>query len=172
MARKIPRQKKRSKIAAQSARRAKEQPSHEEVAAADTHTSVGLQQSVPVVGVGPSAGGLDAFTALLTHLPSDPGMAFVLIQHLDPNQPGQLTGLLSKTTSMPVLEVSADTPVEINHVYVIAPGVDLSISDGRLRAEARGSGRKLPIDSFLKSLAREKTSNSVGIVLSGTASDG
>src|SRR5437762_3024430 len=78
--------------------------------------------SFPVVGVGASAGGLEAFTAFLTNLPPAPGMAFVLIQHLDPNQPSQLTDLLSRSARMPVVEVKTDVRVEVNRVYVIAPG--------------------------------------------------
>jgi two-component system, chemotaxis family, CheB/CheR fusion protein len=130
------------------------------------------KQLFPIVGIGASAGGLEAFTAFLKHLPSNPGMAFVLIQHLDPNQPSQLAALLSKTTSMPVLEVKEDTPLEANHVYVMAPGVCLRITDEHLRIEPRGTTRNLPIDFFLKSLATVKGSTAVGIVLSGTASDG
>jgi two-component system, chemotaxis family, CheB/CheR fusion protein len=99
-------------------------------------------------------------------------MAFVLIQHLDPKQHSQLTDLLSRATTMPVVEVAADIPVEPNHVYVMAPGVCLSMSDGHIRVEARGGGRNLPIDYFLRSLASDNTSKAIGIILSGTASDG
>jgi two-component system CheB/CheR fusion protein len=137
-----------------------------------TESPTSLKKSFPIVGIGASAGGLEAFTAFLKHLPSNPGMAFVLIQHLDPNQPSQLTDLLSKATSMPVAEVKADTSVAVNHVYVMPPGVCLSITDEHLRIEPRGPGRNLPIDFFLRSLATVKSSNAVGIVLSGTASDG
>jgi two-component system, chemotaxis family, CheB/CheR fusion protein len=126
----------------------------------------------PVVGVGASAGGLEAFTAFLKHLPTDSGMAFVLIQHLDPKQPSELADLLSKATKMPVLEVSASTPLEPDHVYVMAPGVNLSMSDGQLRTEARSIGWNLPIDHFLRSLAQTRSSKAIGVVLSGTASDG
>ena len=126
----------------------------------------------PIVGVGASAGGLEAFTAFLKHLPSDSGMVFVLIQHLDPHQHSQLTELLSKATKMPVVEVSADTPIEPNHVYVIAPAVCLSMEDGHLRVERRAGGPNLSIDYFLRSLAQDKSSKAIGIVLSGTASDG
>ncbi|SPF56194.1 Methylase of chemotaxis methyl-accepting protein [Candidatus Sulfopaludibacter sp. SbA4] len=130
------------------------------------------RQSFPIVGVGASAGGLEAFTAFLKNLPPDSGMGFVLIQHLDPKQHSELTELLAKASPMPVLEVTADTTVKANRVYVISPGVSLSIGDGRLRAEPRESGRNLPIDRFLRSLAGDKRSNAIGIVLSGTASDG
>src|SRR5437588_5864704 len=126
----------------------------------------------PVVGIGASAGGLEALTALLKHLPSDSGMAFVLIQHLDPKHPSHLTELLSKATRMPVLEVTADTPPHPNHIYVISPGISLSLSDGCLRADAREPGRNLPVDHFLRSLAADQGSKAIGIVLSGTASDG
>src|SRR2546427_5230323 len=102
--------------------------------------SVARKQSFPIVGVGASAGGLEAFTAFLQHLPADSGMAFVLIQHLDPKQHSQLTELLAKASPMPVLEVTADTTVKANYVYVISPGVCLSLSDGRLQAEPRGPG--------------------------------
>ncbi|MGJ5818840.1 chemotaxis protein CheB [Paludibaculum fermentans] len=129
-------------------------------------------QLLPVVGIGASAGGSEAFTALLKHLPPDSGMAFVLIQHLDPNQHSQLSELLSKACRMPVQEVVADTAVSPDHVYVISPGVCLSLSNDHLRVEQREPGLNLPIDHFLLSLAREKSSNAIGIVLSGTASDG
>src|SRR5579872_5456720 len=128
MAKKIPTSTKRSATPAKPASRPKEHPSPEGAAATGILPSVGPKPSFPIAGVGASAGGLEAFSAFLTHLPADPGMAFVLIQHLDPNQPSQLTDLLSKKTRMPVLEVNTDTPVEINHVYVIAPGVSLSLS--------------------------------------------
>ena len=88
------------------------------------------EQLFPIVGVGASAGGLEAFTVFLKHLPSDSGMAFVLIQHLDPKHKSNLTELLSKATKMPILEVGVDTPIEPNHVYVMAPGVCLRMSDG------------------------------------------
>src|SRR5579872_1464558 len=77
--------------------------------------------SPAVVGVGASAGGLEAFTEFLSHLPNNTGMAFVLIQHLDPKHLSHLTELLSKVTKMPVSEVKAETRAEANHVYVISP---------------------------------------------------
>ncbi|HLK21682.1 MAG TPA: chemotaxis protein CheB, partial [Bryobacteraceae bacterium] len=105
-------------------------------------------------------------------MPSNPGMAFVVIQHLDPNQPSQLAELLAKTTRMPVQEVRTDTPLAVNHVYVMPPGVCLATTGEHLQIEPRGPGPNLPIDFFLKSLAAAKSSNAIGIVLSGTASDG
>jgi two-component system CheB/CheR fusion protein len=126
-----------------------------------------------IVGVGASAGGLEAFTELLRHLPDDTGMAFVLIQHLDPKHESHLTELLSKTSKMPVSEVKGETRIEANHVYVIAPRHNLGISDGVLLTPTRPtSGCNMPIDSFLRDLAADRGSKSIGVVLSGTASDG
>jgi two-component system, chemotaxis family, CheB/CheR fusion protein len=128
----------------------------------------------PIVGVGASAGGLEAFTQLLKALPSRTGMAYVLVQHLDPTHESVLTELLTKTTEMTVRQVTDATPVEPNHVYVIPPNVDMIISQGILRLTARteARGHHMPIDRFLRSLAEELGSNAIGVVLSGTASDG
>jgi two-component system CheB/CheR fusion protein len=126
-----------------------------------------------IVGVGASAGGLEAFTELLSHLPGDTGMAFVLIQHLDPSHESHLTELLSRASKMPVAEVKDETRVEANHVYVIPPRCNLGISDGVLHTPARpGTGRNMPIDSFFRGLAADRGSQALGVILSGTASDG
>src|SRR5271155_428856 len=111
--------------------------------------------SFPVVAVGASAGGLAAFTALLKALPSKSGMAFVLIQHLEPKHESALTALLSKSTSMPVVEVSNGIPVEPNHVYVIPPNKNMTIREGTLRLapRAEASGLQRPIDDFSIALA-------------------
>src|SRR2546427_7391250 len=128
----------------------------------------------PIVGVGASAGGLEAFTQLLTALGPGTGMAYVLVQHLDPSHESALTELLAKTTEMPVREVTDATLVEPNHVYVIPPNVDMIISQGILRLTPRTEtrGHHMPIDRFLRSLAEDKGSNAIGVILSGTASDG
>jgi len=126
-----------------------------------------------VVGIGASAGGLEAFTELISHLPNDTGMAFVLIQHLDPKHESHLSELLSKESKMPVSEVKAETRAEANHVYVIPPRCNLGISDGVLLTPPRpDSGRNMPIDSFLRALAADRGSKALGVILSGTASDG
>ncbi len=126
-----------------------------------------------IVGVGASAGGLEAFTELLSHLPADTGLAFVMIQHLDPSHESHLTELLSKASEMPVAEVTGETRAEANHVYVIPPRCNLGISDGILQTPARPeSGRNMPIDFFLRALAADRGSKAFGVVLSGTASDG
>ena len=89
--------------------------------------------SFPIVGVGASAGGLEAFTQLLKALPSRTGMAYVLVQHLDPTHESALTELLARATEMPVRQVTDAMPVEPNRVYVIPPNVDMVISQGILR---------------------------------------
>ncbi|MEO8051230.1 MAG: chemotaxis protein CheB, partial [Acidobacteriota bacterium] len=144
-----------------------------EASDADPHPQ--LAKAFPIVGVGASAGGLEAFTQLLEHLPSTTGMAFVLIQHLDPTHSSQLPEILSRKSAMPVSEVHGDTKVQPNHVYVIPASNNLRIEHGVLRPVARpiGAGvRNMPIDDFLESLAKERGNQSFGIILSGTASDG
>jgi two-component system CheB/CheR fusion protein len=126
-----------------------------------------------IVGIGASAGGLEAFTELLSHLPDDTGMAFVLIQHLDPKHESHLSELLSKESKMPVSEVKGETRAEANHVYVIPPEFNLAISGGVLQTLPRAdSGRNMPIDSFLQALAADCGSHAVGVILSGNATDG
>src|SRR5262245_7597694 len=131
-------------------------------------------QSFSVVGIGASAGGLEAFKQLLAHLPNDTGMAFVFVQHLDPTRESILAELLSKATDMPVKEVKHGMRVEPNCVYVIPPNTNMAIAKGALRLapreEARGQHR--PIDYFMRSLAGEKRNRAIGVILSGTASDG
>ncbi|MDQ1300776.1 MAG: hypothetical protein QG637_696, partial [Chloroflexota bacterium] len=131
--------------------------------------------SFSIVGIGASAGGLDAFTQLLKHLPVDTGMGFVLVQHLDPVHESVLTQLLSRATAMPVREVTDALRVEPNHVYVIPPNVRMEISRGVLRLRPRdetGRGAHHSIDLFFESLARDRRAQAIGVVLSGTASDG
>ena len=129
--------------------------------------------SFPVVGVGASAGGLEAFTQLLHALPSDTGMAFVLVQHLAPTHSSALAEILSRATDMPVLEVRDEPTVEPNHVYVIPPDRAIIIVGGVLQLLPReGSGAHHPIDQFFRALATEQRHQAIGVVLSGTATDG
>ncbi len=132
------------------------------------------EQTFPVVGVGASAGGLDAFTKLLKNLPADTGMAFVLVQHLDPKHLSLLPELLGRASPMPVTEISDGTRIVPNHVYVMPPNYSLALLHGVLHLMPRpdGSGKHLPIDDFLRSLAEDRQSNAIGVILSGTASDG
>jgi two-component system CheB/CheR fusion protein len=128
----------------------------------------------PIVGTGASAGGLEAFTQLLRALPNDTGMAFVFVQHLDPTHETVLTDLLSKATRMPTSQVEDGTLVRPDHVYVIPPNHSLTISGGILRLGSRDKthGRHLPIDTFLASLADDQGPRAIGVILSGTGSDG
>src|SRR6266852_9997012 len=109
--------------------------------------------SFPIVGIGASAGGLEAFTRLLKQLPADTGMGFVLVQHLDPVHESALTKLLSKATSMPVSEVTNNTRVEPNRIYVIPPNTSLVIAKSVLKLIPREiGGQHRPIDYFYQSL--------------------
>lgn len=126
----------------------------------------------PVVAIGASAGGLAAFTLLLKALPAKSGMAFVLIQHLEPKHESALAGLLSKASRMPVVEVSNGIAVQPDHVYVIPPNKGMKIHKGALHLEPRPSGLLRPIDDFCAALAEEQGSAAIGVVLSGTGSDG
>ena len=132
------------------------------------------EKPYPIVGVGASAGGFEAFRELLKSLPSDTGLALVLVQHLDPGHESLLAKLLSKATTMPVAEVEEGMTVESNHVYVIPPNKTMGISKGRLHLIARGepAAKHLPIDYFLGSLAEDRGNRAIGVILSGTASDG
>lgn len=128
----------------------------------------------PVVGIGASAGGLEAFTRLLEHLPATTGMAYVFVQHLDPTHPSLLPGLLARVTTMPVREVVDGMSVEANQVYVLPPNANLTLAQGifTLGPLLSLSGQRLSIDHFFRSLARECRSQAIGVLLSGTASDG
>jgi chemotaxis methyl-accepting protein methylase/signal transduction histidine kinase/chemotaxis response regulator CheB len=133
------------------------------------------EANFPVVGVGASAGGLQAFSQLLEFLPPDTGMAFVLIQHLDPTHKSFLCQALAKATRMPVSQVRHRERALPNHVYVIPPDADVSIRAGLLVLAPRTAhtpSPHLPIDAFFVSLATERGSRAIGVVLSGTASDG
>jgi two-component system CheB/CheR fusion protein len=128
----------------------------------------------PIVGIGASAGGLEACTHLLQHVPFDIGMGFVLVQHLDPAHPSALTLLLARATQMPVHEASNNVLVQPNHLYVIPPNAIMAIARGHLKLQPRleTSGAHRSIDFFFESLARDQRERAIGVILSGTASDG
>jgi two-component system CheB/CheR fusion protein len=128
----------------------------------------------PIVGIGASAGGLVALEQFLSHGPLNSGMAYVIVQHLDPHREGMLVELLQRHTPMPVAEAQDQLLVQPNHVYVIPPGRDLSMLDGMLHLQEplEPRGLRLPIDFFFKSLAEDRQQNSMGVVLSGMGSDG
>jgi two-component system CheB/CheR fusion protein len=130
---------------------------------------------IPIAGIGASAGGLEAFAELLRHLEVKTGMAFVLLQHLDPTHESLLSEILARATSMPVAEVHDGDVVEPDHVYVMPPNARITVSSNTLRLAprgARGGEGDFPIDEFFVSLAHERKEGAIGIVLSGTGSDG
>ncbi|HSM82931.1 MAG TPA: chemotaxis protein CheB [Nodosilinea sp.] len=128
----------------------------------------------PVVAIGASAGGLEAFTQLLGHLPVDTGMAFVLVQHLDPSQPSLLSEIMGRTTAMPVHEVVDGVAIAPNQVYVIPPNTAMTIVAGELRLKPRPRSRTVSriIDGFFTALAQERGPKAIGVVLSGADADG
>jgi two-component system CheB/CheR fusion protein len=127
-----------------------------------------------IVGIGASAGGLEAFRTFFENMPPDSGMAFVLVQHLAPDRKSMLAEILGKTTAMTVAEATDGAEVLPNHVFVIPPDATLTIANGRLVVVKPAPPReqRRPIDSFLFSLARDQGENAVCVILSGIGSDG
>lgn len=130
--------------------------------------------SFPIVGIGASAGGLEAFTEILRFLPVDTGMAYVLVQHLNRAHPSLLATLLARATSMEVREARDGQVVEADHVYVIPPNTDMTLSQGTLTLvpQTTTEGQHLSIDTFLRSLAESQAERAIGVILSGAAADG
>jgi len=130
----------------------------------------------PIVGIGASAGGLAAFEAFFSGMPADtdPGMAFVLVQHLAPDHKSILTELVKRYTRMKVFEVADGMAVKPNCAYIIPPNRDMALLNGTLQLlePAAPRGHRLPIDFFFRSLAQDQRERAIGIVLSGTGSDG
>ena len=142
---------------------------------APSATSASLASAAfPIIGLGASAGGLEALEQFLGHVPKQSGMAFVIVQHLDPTHKGIMSELLQRGTSMQVIQVKDRTPVRPDCVYVIPPNKDMSILHGvlHLLAPAAPRGLRLPIDFFFRSLAQDQQEHSVGVILSGMGSDG
>ncbi|HTK85642.1 MAG TPA: chemotaxis protein CheB, partial [Patescibacteria group bacterium] len=127
----------------------------------------------PIVGIGASAGGLEAFAELLKALPIDTGMAFVLVQHLSPDHESTLSDILSKSTKLPVLEATHGMAIRPNHVYIIPPNKSMTVSRGILQILPRSAfGPHLPIDHFMRSLANDRQQYAIGVILSGSGTDG
>jgi two-component system CheB/CheR fusion protein len=128
----------------------------------------------PIVGIGASAGGLEALELFLKNVPERSGMAYVVIQHLDPTRKGMIVELLQRASKMPLVQVKDRQRVAPDHVYVIPPGENLSVLHGRLHLlpQAAPRGLNLPIDFFFRSLAEDQQDRSIGVVLSGMGSDG
>ncbi|MEG5159723.1 chemotaxis protein CheB [Microcoleus sp. AT3-A2] len=149
-------------------------PESIEPAALDSEQLPETDAPFPIVGIAASAGGLAAFMALLSHLPSDTGMAFVLIQHLDPNHKSLLSEILARRTQMPVNEVEDGVAVEPNQVYVIPPNTKMVLCKGALQLSPREKiyGKYLPGDAFFTSLAIDRGHKAIAVVLSGGDGDG
>jgi len=131
-------------------------------------------RSFPIVGIGASAGGLEALELFLQNVPADSGLAFVIVQHLDPTHKGLLPELLQRSTTMKVMQVRDGTGVQPDCVYVIPPNSDMSILHGVLHLldPAAPRGLRLPVDFFFRSLADDADERSIGVVLSGMGTDG
>ena len=138
------------------------------------HSPVQGEPGFPVVAIGASAGGLEAFRTLLAALPAKSGMAFILVQHLDPTHASMMVELLSPHTTMTVLEAREGMRLEPDHVYIIPPGRFLAVRDGALQLSrpAARQGVRMPFDFLLQSLAEAFGERAVCIVLSGTGTDG
>ncbi len=155
---------------------AEETPVTEESPAPDADSNKLPKENFPIVGIGASAGGLAAFEAFFSAMPTDiePDMAFVLVQHLDPVHKSILADLIGRYTRMPAYEVKDGMAVKPNCVYIIPPNRDMIFQNGTLHLfePAEPRGHRLPINILFRSLAEEKKEQAIGIILSGTGSDG
>jgi two-component system, chemotaxis family, CheB/CheR fusion protein len=142
--------------------------------AADEPAAPAAAARFPIVGLGASAGGLEAFEQFFNAMPADSNMGFVLIQHLDPSHPSILAEILQRSTKMPVVEAQDQMVVMPNRVHVIPPNRDMVIFDGALQLSTPSEprGQRMPVDAFLRSLAEDQGDSAVGIILSGTGTDG
>jgi chemotaxis methyl-accepting protein methylase len=143
-------------------------------AARRTAPVASASRAFPIVGIGASAGGLEALERFLGHVPAEIGMAFVIVQHLDPTHKGVMPELLQRATRMKVIQVKDHTRVRPNCVYVIPPNRDMSMLHGvlYLLEPVAPRGLRLPIDFFLRSMAQDQQERSIGVILSGMGSDG
>ena len=136
-------------------------------------TNIAVTAAVRIVGIGASAGGLDAFLELVSAIPAETGLAFVLIQHLDPRHHSMLVDILAGATAIPVQEVVDGMRVERDHVYVIPPDAEMTVQGDVLRLVPRTPKvPHRPLDSFFCSLADDRQSDAIGVVLSGNDADG
>jgi len=132
------------------------------------------QDRFPIVAIGASAGGLDAFRRFFTAMPPDPGMAFVLIQHLDPTHASTMADLMSRYTPQKVVQAKDGMEVKPDHLYIIPPNKDMGIMNGKLQLmqPSQPHGMRFPINYFLKNLAEDQDEKSIAIIFSGYGSDG
>jgi two-component system, chemotaxis family, CheB/CheR fusion protein len=148
--------------------------SPDEAPAAPVTRSTSARSPFPIVGVGASAGGIEALKAFFTAADANGGLAYVVIQHLSPEHQSLMADILGRCTSMPVVQIEDGQQVEPDHVYVIRPGFTVTLKDARLHlghpVEKRGHRR--PVDDFFRSLAREQQESAIGVILSGTGTNG
>jgi two-component system CheB/CheR fusion protein len=140
----------------------------------DPTTPTTSEPGFPIVGIGASSGGLEAFELFFKTMPTNSGMAFVLIPHLDPGHASLLSEILQRNTTMPVHEAKNQTITQANHVYIIPPNKDMAIFHGTLHLSVpeQARGLRLPIDSFFRSLAEDQGERAICVILSGSGSDG
>jgi len=139
----------------------------------DSSETLRHRQAVQIVGMGASAGGLDAISEFLASMPTRTGMAFIVLQHQDPSRRGLLPELLRRITSMEVCEISESVEVRPDHVYVAPPNFDLAFANEKLMpVETSDTHGRYPIDSFFRTLAAEKGQAAAGVVFSGMGTDG
>ncbi|MBM0743983.1 PAS domain-containing protein [Phormidium sp. CLA17] len=154
---------------------AEQAPSESTVGKNDGSPQTDAEAEFPIVGIVASAGGLEAFTQLLSHLPTDTGMGFVLVQHLSPDHKSMLSDILARATQMPVNEVQEGVVVEPNHIYVIPPNCQMTLVEGALRLAPRekvmGHGYQ-PGTALFESLANDRGHKAIAVVLSGGDGDG
>ncbi|GMU21112.1 MAG: chemotaxis protein CheB [Phycisphaerae bacterium] len=141
---------------------------------AEDQATEARKPGLTLVGIGASAGGLEAFTSLIENLPANTGLALVFVQHLSPTHESMLPQLLSEKSSLTVVQAADNTVIEPDHIYVIPPNTQMGFHDGRLRLTPRPEGRSryTPIDYLFQSLAEHSGNAAIGVVLSGTSSDG
>lgn len=132
------------------------------------------EASIPIVGIGASAGGLEAFEQFFRLIPIDSGIAFVLVPHLDPDHASMLADILGRVTKMPVLEAQNQIMVMPDHVYIIPPNREMAIFHQKIELTIPdpSHGNRMKIDLFFRSLAEEQGDKAIGVVLSGTGTDG
>jgi two-component system CheB/CheR fusion protein len=130
--------------------------------------------NLSIVGIGASAGGVEALEEFFKSVPAGNGLAFVVVTHLPPNRESLLSEILGRATRMPVIDAKHGEKVEAEHVYVLPPGAILTIRDGRLRLRRTGPSdrERAPIDVFFNSLAEDQGEHAIGVVLSGGGHDG
>ena len=130
--------------------------------------------NLPIVGIGASAGGVEALERFFKSMPADNGMGFVVVTHLPPNRVSMLAKIIGRSAQMPVVDARDGETVEAGHVYVLPPGAILTIREGRLRLRHTSAAdhERAPIDVFFTSLAQDQSEHAIGIVLSGGGSDG